>query len=261
MNRGLVMGMLLCGTGPSTLHTQTPELSRTDYVDRALELAGDEFLTTAELQCGLTEAGALEGIDREAVLPPTRIADDFHYVGLSWVGAYALKTDEGLVLIDTLSSADEVRDVIIPGLAAFDVAPEDIRKIITTHQHFDRYGGAKFLQDNHDVEVIASAAAWEGMETGTDSAMRGEKPVRDVVIEGEVTISLGGTDVEVLATPGHTPGTVSLIVPVTVDGEPHTLAMWGGTGLPSDLDLLESHVASLDAFDEPAVAAGVDMIR
>lgn len=126
---------------------------------RALELAGDEFLTTARLQCGLTDAGALKGIDREAALPPTRIADDFYYVGLPWVGAYVLETDEGLLQIDTLGSAEEVQKAIIPGLATFGMAPANIRKVVITHEHFDHYGGAKFLQDNYDVEVIASAAA------------------------------------------------------------------------------------------------------
>jgi metallo-beta-lactamase class B len=55
-------------------------------------------------------------------------------------------------------------------------------------------------------------------------------PTRDVAIgpEGR-TLTLGGTAVRIVATPGHTPGTLSYVFPVKHEGQTVMVAYSGGT--------------------------------
>ena len=61
-------------------------------------------------------------------------------------------------------------------------------------------------------------------------------------------------------TPGHTPGTLSVLIPVRDNGKPHLAALWGGTGLNADRDSLEKYVQSAKRFDDIVRQAGADII-
>ena len=43
-------------------------------------------------------------------------------------------------------------------------------------------------------------------------------------------LTLGDTTLTLYLTPGHTPGTISTLIPVKDRGMPHVVAEWGGTG-------------------------------
>ena len=51
--------------------------------------------------------------------------------------------------------------------------------------------------------------------------------------------AMGDTPVHVSLTPGHTPGCLSFLVPVYDEGRAHMAALWGGTGLPRNHELLQ----------------------
>jgi metallo-beta-lactamase class B len=55
-------------------------------------------------------------------------------------------------------------------------------------------------------------------------------PTRDIAVGPEgLDITLGNTTIEVIATPGHTPGTLSYLFPVQDRGRTLTVAYSGGT--------------------------------
>ena len=56
------------------------------------------------------------------------------------------------------------------------------------------------------------------------------KPRRDIVAKDGQKLTLGDTTITMYVTPGHTLGTLSLLVPVKDNGKPHLAASWGGTG-------------------------------
>jgi glyoxylase-like metal-dependent hydrolase (beta-lactamase superfamily II) len=68
-------------------------------------------------------------------------------------------------------------------------------------------------------------------------------------------------------TPGHTPGSISALIPVKDRGQSHLMSEWGGTdfvgsGLdptPTSGGLLQ-HIASLQRFTNAGIAAGADGI-
>jgi metallo-beta-lactamase class B len=80
-----------------------------------------------------------------------------------------------------------------------------------------------------------------------------------VAADGQ-TLTLGDTKLTLYITPGHTPGTLSVLIPVRDGGRPHLAALWGGTGLNADRDSLEKYIASARRFDDVVEKAGADII-
>src|SRR5204863_6507522 len=110
--------------------------------------------------------------------------------------------------------------------------------IVIMHGHADHFGGAKYLQDKYHPRVLMGAADWDMVARARPNG-RGQTiapPARDMDVTDGQKLTLGGQTVTLYLTPGHTPATVSAIIPVTDEGRPHVLAFWGGTGFPGSLD-------------------------
>ncbi len=114
---------------------------------------------------------------------------------------------ERVVVIDTGLSEESMRSRL-RGV----VEPEDVEVVINTHAHLDHCGGNS-LFENAEVMLheLDAEAAKSGSFYGTASLFGAEgalKPGR-LLREGD-RIDLGGDVLEVVHTPGHTPGSICL---------------------------------------------------
>ena len=75
-------------------------------------------------------------------------------------------------------------------------------------------------------------------------------------------LTLGDTTITMYLTPGHTPGTLSYLIPVKDGGKPHLVAEWGGTAFnfPRTPENFKVYAASAERFAEIAGKAGADAI-
>ena len=178
--------------------------------------------------------------DRSAIVPrkewftfPVEIFDNLHFIGTKTAGVWAVSSSEGIIIIDAnfhYSSKE-----LVLGLLNFGLDPNDIKYIIVTHAHDDRYWGAKALQDTYPkARVAMSAADWDIV--AKDNSPAQFKPRKDMVITDGQKITLGEVTVTLYITPGHTPGTLSMIIgpltnkkSVASDDGRHVAAIWGGT--------------------------------
>jgi metallo-beta-lactamase class B len=202
--------------------------------------------------------------------------DQLYYVGNAFVGSFALTTPKGIILFDTMWDDQDAKDIIEPGLRKLGLNPADIKYIIVTHGHIDHWGGAKYFQDKYKSRVMQSAIDWVLTEGGTQKSMSfmgrppQAPPKRDLVVHDGAVFSLGSTNVNLYILPGHTPGSLGIILPVTDHGVPHVAAMFGGNGLPMHLQKdigpgperdagLLAYIASVKRFTRLGREAGADV--
>jgi metallo-beta-lactamase class B len=183
-----------------------------------------------------------------------KVFDNLYFVGQTEYSAWVVTTTEGMILIDTLFDYS-VEEEVVGGLKKLALDPAMIRYVIVTHPHPDHHGGAKFLQDHYKPRVVMSGADWDVIDR-----LSGTKPARDMVATDGQTLTLGDTTITLYITPGHTPGTLSVLIPVRENGTRHLAALWGGTGLNADRASLEAYIRSAQRFDEIVQKAGADII-
>ena len=128
----------------------------------------------------------------------------------------AIETENGLLLLDT-GLPHKVENVI----SQMDDAGyglDDIGMVLLTHQDGDHAGGAAEVAERADAPVFAhpdDAPAIEGAEDpikGDPSDRYDPVPVDVQVVDGvEIRTAVG--PLQIVATPGHTPGHISCHVP------------------------------------------------
>lgn len=147
----------------------------------------------------------------------SEIVPNVHAIQLQRVKAHAIIEGDSVSLIDT-GYAGSLRKLSM-ALAGLGRTVERIRRVICTHGHPDHAGGARALADL-GIEVLIHPADAANMDVGLRDAIR--KPARGRFFaaitpslatftplrDGDILPVLGG--LEVIHTPGHTPGSVCL---------------------------------------------------
>ena len=120
------------------------------------------------------------------------------------------------VIIDPGDDAD----IILKTVKDLDV---EIKYILATHGHFDHVGAVAPLKRELKVEFLAHKDDFFFIEDGENAARRWnvdieQPPKPDRFIEDGDKIKFGGFELEVLHTPGHSPGGVSFLYDQMVFG-------------------------------------------
>lgn len=244
------------------------------HVARAKTAAGDTYQNLFNFLCAVPAARggppppratadtpAPAHPDRPAwYAEPVKVFDNLYFLGQSEYSAWAVTTSEGIILFDTLFDYS-VEEEVVGGLKKLGLDPATIRYAVVSHPHPDHHGGARLLQDRYKTRIVMSAADWDVIDR---LGGKGSKPARDSIVSDVATdgqrLTLGDTTVTLYITPGHTPGTLSAVIPVRDGPRRHTAALWGGTGLNADRASLEQYIQSAQRFDQIAQQAGADII-
>jgi metallo-beta-lactamase class B len=186
---------------------------------------------------------------------PAKVFDNLYFVGSKIHSSWALTSSEGIILIDTLFTYNSEEE-IVGGLKKLGLDPAKIKYVIITHAHGDHVGGAKLLQDKFGSHVVMGGPDWDSIEKSVNGYPLG-KPKRDIVADDGQKITLGDIAVTIVTTPGHTPGTLSMIFTVKDKGKPLTVAYSGGTAFnfPSTVPNFDTYINSQRKMAAAAAAA------
>jgi metallo-beta-lactamase class B len=118
-------------------------------------------------------------------------------------------------LID--GGTEQDADLIAANVQDLGFRMQDVKYILTSHEHFDHVGGIAKLQRMSRATVVTSAPAAKvltsGMPSSDDPQFGVAKPFPAVAVGRTVSdgdeVRLGNLMLTAIATPGHTPGAMS----------------------------------------------------
>ncbi len=159
---------------------------------------------------------------------PGKAFDNLFYIGSPFQSTWAVTTSEGIILID--SGYDySAKELITDGLKKLHLDPTQIKYVVLTHVHGDRFYGARYLQDTYKARIIMSEADWNVMTRTNDP----------------------------------------ILVPLKDGNERHVGAVWGGINadvgrngvryFPSMAETFKTWIASARRFQDIAAKANADV--
>ncbi|MCL4499604.1 MAG: MBL fold metallo-hydrolase [Chloroflexi bacterium] len=191
----------------------------------------------------------------------------FNRIRLGYSNAYILGGEGGCVLVDAGGKNKDREIVWFLGVAGIPV--DSIKLIVVTHVHEDHVGGLRGMQGLCCCPVLVHEAEADRLRSGKTSLPRGIgvmgkaisaigntlgiggkfAPVEpDVVVSSETLIGEYGVAARVIPTPGHTDGSLSVLLPggdaVVGDLVANIFPYLKAPGLPPFVDDMESLLRS-----------------
>jgi metallo-beta-lactamase class B len=202
---------------------------------------------------------------------PMKVFNNVYYVGGSPehnMNVWAVTTGQGIILINA-GWDFTVEELVVNGLKKLGLDPAQIKYVVLNEPKPEIYGGARFLQEHYKARVILSEADWDVM---AQSDLPVEfKPRKDMIAMDGQKLTLGDVTIYLYITPGHTPGTVSLLISPLKDGKrKHVGSMFGGRGpgyegwdgvkyYASEVEGIAAWSGSAKRFKSIAERAGADV--
>jgi metallo-beta-lactamase class B len=191
---------------------------------------------------------------------PAKVADNFYFIGTKIHSAWALVGSDGIIIIEALYDY-AAPDEIAGGLKKLGLDSRKVKYVLISHAHGDHDGGAKFLQDTiPSAHLVYGAPDWDAVDRMTNRA--GGKPKHDTVGADGMRFAVGDTSVQVVTTPGHTPGTLSFLFEIKDNGKPLKVAYVGGTAIPfnGSPDYYEGYINSTKKMAKAAADFGATVL-
>ena len=167
------------------------------------------------LSCLAALPASAHAAEWEGPQDPFKLYGNSYYVGTEGLSSVLITSPAGHILID--GASPKAAGMIAAHIRQLGFRLEDIRFILTSHEHFDHVGGIAELQRLSGATVLTSAKAKPVLESG--KADKGDPqfanlpdmtPVAKVTAlrDGE-TVELGPLSIKAHYTPGHTQGGMS----------------------------------------------------
>jgi metallo-beta-lactamase class B len=163
---------------------------------------------------------------------PFTIVGNVHYVGAQNIAAYLITTPQGHILLDT--GMPRMFQTVRANVEKLGFSLADIKIMISSHAHIDHIGAHAQMKEATGAQVVAIAEDAKALEAGRDLSpveYDGWRPVKvDRIIGHGDTVSIGGSTLRAVWTPGHTPGATTWVMQVADGGRTYTVVFPGGAG-------------------------------
>ena len=176
----------------------------------------------ARLLVALSALAAIGASDPPAwtrPIAPFHIIGNVYYVGSEGLAAYLITTPKGAILLD--GTMEENVPAIEANIKSLGVKLSDVKILLNSHAHFDHADGLAHLKRDTGATMMAMKGdVWaleNGKHFGDQNYVGTFLPVKvDRVLTDGAKVTLGGVTMTALATPGHTSGCTTWVLPVRI---------------------------------------------
>lgn len=149
---------------------------------------------------------------KESSLATGKINSDIYVIKDIYVNIYLVKSDNGYIMIDTGTKESNLHK----GLKDLEISVNEVKTVLLTHSDSDHVGGIELVSH---CEIYMSDLEAKVVNNETPRRISSLRiPIRNrvnamynLLSDGEV-INIDGRRVEVILTPGHTPGSTSYFI-------------------------------------------------
>lgn len=195
-------------------------------------------------------ADAMDLLMSETPLKPTKLFDNLGCIGGIGTAMFVLECGDELYLFDALIPGKPFEEIFENGMKELGYDPRRVKALYVSHGHFDHYGIADYLVEQYGIQVYMSRTDYDFSFRYCSDVARPDWEMKHQpqFIDEDCVADLGGERIQIVYTPGHTPGGLSFLLPVYDEGRKLYAALWGGTSLPKDDGLKLAYRRSLEHF-------------
>ncbi len=201
----------------------------------------------------------------KSYMEPFKIKGNLYFVGCYAASSHLIDTGDGLILIDT--GYPQNLYLLINSIYKLGFSPYDVKYVIHSHGHYDHLGGTKGFCELTNAKTFIGKGDEDYANGKLDLTWARELGYEyheafepDVIMNDGDIITLGNTKIEIVSTPGHTPGTVSFFFDIYDDDKTYKVAMHGGVGQNSlEKNFLEKYGLPLSLQEQ--FVSGIDKIK
>ena len=196
---------------------------------------------------------------------PFRVAPRVYFVGNTYVSAYLVATEEGLILLDSVMFGNVY--LTLEAIRTLGYDPRELKHIMLSHCHPDHDGGAEAIAQYTGADIWLSEIDAE-FKTFTDQVPSGSVYVRPPYTPSRFydftrPMRFGSVTIQPYLTPAHTPGTTSFVITSPdEDGKPITAAMHGGPGpISVNEAYMTKHSLTMEDLQKQFMELGYEQLR
>jgi metallo-beta-lactamase class B len=163
---------------------------------------------------------------------PFKIMGNVYYIGANNIASILVATPQGHVLIDT--GTQKMAAVVFPNMVKLGFKPADIKLMLISHAHYDHMETMETIRRITGATVAALEAEVPALISGHDLSSNetwGQEPIQvGRVLKSGDDITLGGSTIKVIWTPGHTPGAAAYFITTQENGRTYQVVFGGPPG-------------------------------
>ncbi len=163
---------------------------------------------------------------------PFKIMGNVYYVGANNIASILVATPQGHILLDT--GTQKMAAVVFPNIVKLGFKPADIKVMLISHAHYDHMETMETIRRITGATVAALEAEVPALVSGHDLSSNetwGQEPIQvGRVLKSGEDISLGGSTIKAIWTPGHTLGAAAYFITTREDGRTYQIVYGGPPG-------------------------------
>jgi metallo-beta-lactamase class B len=163
--------------------------------------------------------------------------DNIYYVGSAGISSCLIESSAGLILLN--SGTAETASQVLANIQQLGFGPRQVKILVGLHGHYDHIGGMAVIKKATGAKLYMSAVDRAVVESGGRNDFQyGDgfawQPVKvDRELHDGDKIRLGGTELIVHSTPGHTRGTITCTMQVRQEGKEYHVIFAGSVSCPN----------------------------